>query len=532
MRSTRIAMILALLAMAAILPLASASAAESPPAEKPAAADKAAPPAAAPAAPTPPVVREESIYIPYSKLREVFEKEGRGVFLPYEKFQALWQAARDKTAPPAEVKPPVDALITEVENKATVSKDVLKVSAVARIEVLKEGWVEVPLRLGDVALTLATLDDQPARIVSDGGGYKLLIEKKGKQPQQYTLKLEFAKAYTKAPGQNNVSIDTPQAPVSKWEVRIPEAGVKVNIQPLLAATEVPPAGGAKVEETVVLAFVGAAPTVRWCRVPRLRRLPPCHLSERPRLQTAQPWHPPTVRIDWTPKAEGAKGLEALASAKVEQEVRIDEGVTRTRTRLAYEISRAELTRLEVEVPADQKVVNVFDANVREWSVAPAGATQKISAQLFEPAKQTQSLVVELEKFGGDQVADVAVPVVRALGVGRQQGVVVVQVASGLRAEAGFRHRRRRPRRVPRLRRLQPCRPSTQSTAANGAAVAPGRRACRNSTPATCRRRSRSPSGISRTATPRCRLIWRSGSRRSSRASWPTRSSRPAWARRA
>jgi len=499
MRSTRIAMILALLAMAAILPLASASAAESPPAEKPAAADKAAPPAAAPAAPTPPVVREESIYIPYSKLREVFEKEGRGVFLPYEKFQALWQAARDKTAPPAEVKPPVDALITEVENKATVSKDVLKVSAVARIEVLKEGWVEVPLRLGDVALTLATLDDQPARIVSDGGGYKLLIEKKGKQPQQYTLKLEFAKAYTKAPGQNNVSIDTPQAPVSKWEVRIPEAGVKVNIQPLLAATEVPPAGGAKVEETVVLAFVGAAPT---------------------------------VRIDWTPKAEGAKGLEALASAKVEQEVRIDEGVTRTRTRLAYEISRAELTRLEVEVPADQKVVNVFDANVREWSVAPAGATQKISAQLFEPAKQTQSLVVELEKFGGDQVADVAVPVVRALGVGRQQGVVVVQVASGLRAEAGFRHRRRRPRRVPRLRRLQPCRPSTQSTAANGAAVAPGRRACRNSTPATCRRRSRSPSGISRTATPRCRLIWRSGSRRSSRASWPTRSSRPAWARRA
>jgi len=422
MRSNRIALILGVLAMAAILPLVSA--AENPPAEK-----SAAPPAAPPAAPgvlsappAPPPVREESIYIPYTKLREVFEKEGRGVFLPYEKFQALWQAARDKTAAPAEAKPPVDALITEVENKATVSKDVLKVSAVARIEVLKEGWVEVPLRLGDVALTLATLDDQPARIVSDGGGYKLLIEKKGKQPQQYTLKLEFAKAYTKAPGQNSVSIDTPQAPVSKWEVRIPEAGVKVNIQPLLAATEVPPAAGAKAEETVVLAFVGAAPT---------------------------------VRIDWTPKAEGAKGLEALASVKVEQEVRIDEGVTRTRTRLAYEISRAELTRLEIEVPADQKVVNVFDANVREWSVAPAGATQKISAQLFEPAKQAQNLVVEIEKFGGEasaaqpppagaeaqpraagpQVADITVPVVRALGVGRQQGVVVVQVASGLRAEA-------------------------------------------------------------------------------------------------
>ena len=92
-------------------------AAEAAPAEKPPAPEAKAP-AAEPAAPPP--IREESIYIPYAKLREVFEKEGRGVFLPYEKFQALWQAAREKTAPPPEVKPPVDALITEVDAAATV----------------------------------------------------------------------------------------------------------------------------------------------------------------------------------------------------------------------------------------------------------------------------------------------------------------------------------------------------------------------------------------------------------------------------
>ena len=376
------------------------------------AAESAPPEKAAPASPgalspeTAKVIREESIYIPYTKLREVFEKEGRGVFLPYEKFQALWQAARDKTASPGEAKPPVDALITEIDNKATIGKDVVKVAAVLKIEVLKEGWVEVPLRLGDVGLAQATLDDQPARLVADpAGGYKLLVEKKGKAPQSFTLALGFAKAYTKAPGQNSVSFESPQAPVSKWEMRIPGSGVKVNIHPLLAATEVPPAAGAKADETVVQAFVGAAPT---------------------------------VRIDWTPKAEGAKGLLALASVKVEQQTAIDEGVTRTRATLVYEISRAELARLEVEVPADQKVVNVFDANVREWSVAPAGETQKVSVQLFEPAKAAQSLVVELEKFGGDQALDVKVPVVKALGVGRQQGVVVIQVASGLRAEAADR----------------------------------------------------------------------------------------------
>ena len=38
-------------------------------------------------------LREQDIYIPYDKLRSVFEKHGRGVYLPYEKFEELWKAA-------------------------------------------------------------------------------------------------------------------------------------------------------------------------------------------------------------------------------------------------------------------------------------------------------------------------------------------------------------------------------------------------------------------------------------------------------
>ena len=392
MRTSRTWPMVVVLTTAVFLPMVEAvHAAAAEPAAKPLSAEEAK------------AVREQSIYIPYEKLREVFEKQGRGVFLPYEKFQELWKAARDKTAPPPETKPPIDALITEVSGVATVSKDVVTVEATLKFEVLKEGWNEVLLRLRDVALTKATLGAEPARIISDAkAGYKLLVEKKGKDPQQFTLTLGFAKAYSKAPGQNSVSFESPQAPVSKWEVRIPESGVKVNIHPLLAATEVPPAAGADAKQTVVLAFVGAAPT---------------------------------VRIDWTPKAEGAKGLAALASVQIEQQTAIEEGVTRTRATLAYEISRAELASLQVEVPANQKVAGVFDPNVREWSVEAAGDVQKITVQLFEPAKKTQNLTLELEKFSAEQPPQVKVPVIKALGVGRQQGVVVVQVASGLRAEA-------------------------------------------------------------------------------------------------
>ena len=123
----------------------------------------------------------------------------------------------------------------------------------------------------------------------------------------------------------------------------------------------------------------------------------------------------------------------------EQQVWIQEGITRVRTTLVYTISRAELNQLAIEVPADYKLVNVFDPNVRQWSVDPpaAGATtQKITAKLFEPAKSAQTVVVELEKIAGQKKQDsLKTPVVKALNVGRQQGFVVAQVGEGLKAEA-------------------------------------------------------------------------------------------------
>ena len=174
-----------------------------------------------------------------------------------------------------------------------------------KIEVLAEGWNEIPLRLADAAITAATLDGKPARIVGEPGqDYQLLVEKKGKEPEPMELALEYARAISRMPGQNSVSFQAPQAPVSRWRVVIPQAGVKVNLQPLIAATEVPAekkpdgrqAAKKTPDETVVLAFVGAAPM---------------------------------VRIDWTPKAEGATGLAALASVQAEQQVWITEGVVRT-----------------------------------------------------------------------------------------------------------------------------------------------------------------------------------------------------------
>jgi len=67
--------------------------------------------------------REQTIYIPYKQLQKVFEEQGRGVFLPYEKFQELWKKAQASEPQPVDNRPPVGAIVTEIASEATVERE-------------------------------------------------------------------------------------------------------------------------------------------------------------------------------------------------------------------------------------------------------------------------------------------------------------------------------------------------------------------------------------------------------------------------
>lgn len=355
--------------------------------------------------PTEPVepdrLKEQTVYVPYEKLREVFERDGRGVFLPYDAFQQLWQAASELSRRPTDIKPPVEALVAEATSEAEIAGDVMLVAATLEIEILTKGWHEVPLRLSDSVVTSAMLNGEPTRLIAGADGYGLLVEKTTPEPQRYQLRLTYAKAFTKSPGRNTVSFEAPQAPVNHWRVRIPEREVQVQLHPLIATTEKPSHPSAA-DETVVMAFVGAAPS---------------------------------VQIDWVSRAEGATGMMALASVETVERVSVREGVIRTTAQVTYDIRRSALSQLVIDVPADQKVVNVFNANIRKWSVEGSGPVQRITAELFEPAQGTQGVTVELERFIEFQGAmELAAPVVAAVDVGRQHGIVGIEIADELRAD--------------------------------------------------------------------------------------------------
>ena len=385
-------------------------------------------------------LREQTIYVPYDKLRRVFEREGRGVFLPYEKFQELWRQAQAGTVRPQPIVPPTDAVISEIDSTAVVEQEVVTVNARLQIELLSRGWLRVPLRLADAALRQARIGDVNAQVVFTAGqGYELLVLHERDEPGRIELQLEYSKAFTKTPGTNWVSFQAPQAAINRWRVRVPQAGIQVNIQPLIAASELPPAApaaSATPAPAPAPAALKPAPAGAAVNEPPM---PVAANDGQPTEVTAIPETvllafvgvAPTVRIEWTPKVEGASGLEALATVETMHEVTVAEGVIRTRARLNYTISRAELTRLIVEVPADQKVTGVFDPNIRSWDVQSADNLQLVVMELFQPARGTQEVRLELERFvDQEMLRTTAVPLIRAREAGRQQGLLVVRSEEG------------------------------------------------------------------------------------------------------
>jgi hypothetical protein len=355
------------------------------------------------------IEKEQTVYVPYDKLKNTFEQEGRGVFLPYAEFRKLWDAAKELEKPKLTVNPPkspIVAMITATENQAKINGDLVEVTAAVKFDLLEPGWHQLALQLQGAAIIEAKIGDEPAKIIGNHEqGYKLLVKRKKDSPVHGVLTLNYAKTYEKSPGRNFVSFHVPQAPLSRWEFRVSDTDVKVDFAPMIAATEISAENDenkVKVNETIFRAFAGSAPN---------------------------------VVIGWTPKAEGATGLAALANVQSLHRVTIEEGVMRNRVVLNYAISRAQLDKLTVEVPDDQKIVGVADDNVRSWKISQGNKTQVIQVELFEPAKTRQGLLIDMEKFVPvSDTFSLNVPRIQVVGVGGHQGLLAVDASPGLAVE--------------------------------------------------------------------------------------------------
>jgi len=333
------------------------------------------------------VLRERTVYVPYEKLKETFEKEGRGVFLPYEEFLKLWNAGQPKEKTPDEVKPPADAVIAGGSYVGIAKESAVRFEVMYKIKALGKAWSELALPLKNVAVETVTLSDPLAVFAPKGDSYSIILPK----PGEYTLTLAFSVRVDSKPGQRKIEFGIPPTAVSRLELSIPEKDLRVEVTPKMAATVATPEG----EGTKLLAFVGNAD------------------------QVAVTWMPPVSKVE--------KG-EAIVIASQAMHAELGERILRLETAINYKIERNEEDTFRIKLPANMRLLSVKGNNIREWSTENG----VLIVRLHSATKDNYALALRFERILETTPDKLDVPFPAVVGALREDGYVTVAHESGLR----------------------------------------------------------------------------------------------------
>ena len=352
-------------------------------------------------APPRPVVVEKTVYVPYDQLAAVFEKEGRGIFLPYEEFLRLWQAAQPKPPDPRPEGPPAAAVIRSASFTGAASDSAARFTLDLDVEALKSGWSEVPLPLADVALESVELSSPRALFGSRGAagqGYALYLP----GPGRYAAKLKLSARIVREPGKKTVKFGVPPAAISRLDFTIPEASARVEVLPAIAVTQT----SRSEKEVQVLAFLG---------------------------------NTGDVAVSWMPPAGDAADGAAVLFAEQSIRVHLGERILKVSTDIDYRVLRGSADTLRVRMPDGMRLISVQGEAIREWSPDAGALVVKLHSALRDSApagtegRATYRLSLGFERILDQTPRELAVPLPRAEDVLRESGWVVFGHEPGLLA---------------------------------------------------------------------------------------------------
>ena len=347
---------------------------------------------AAPATAEPPktITKEQTIYVPFEKLEDVFGKEERGVFLPYREFLEMW----NRLNLPEKLKktePPVEGVLAAANYVGKVTGDVAEIKAKLSFEALKEGWSKLALGAGELSIAEAK---STAVLNFADGGYEVLFPAKG----SYEIEATIFGRVVRETGRSTLRLKLPRTSVSQFELTIPDKGLDFTITPASAFSAVENVDGT----TRLVVYFGASQE---------------------------------VNISWTKKT-GDTALAALVFADVQTDVRLSPGAVRTDATVNCRILRAGVTALEILVPDNQQVLAVNGQNLKEWTLKPEVGAQRLHVDLHTAAKDTYQLVIRMESALPVLPQQVKLPLIQVQGVERQSGAVSVAADGELVVEIG------------------------------------------------------------------------------------------------
>src|SRR5580692_2858625 len=281
--------------------------------------------------------------------------------------------------------PPVDATLTRVDYDLRIDGDLAAGRASLTVDVLKDGWVRVPIPAG-LLVREAKLDGKLVSLVPGvaGKGSNQLCALLSR-PGRSVLQLDIALPVVSTAGEESISLPSTASGVTRASVRLPRQGVDIKLTGGLLAEKSEPGAESK-----------------W-------------------LAYARGNEPLT--FTWKRKTEDHRSTQPLRlRGSLTELTGLGEDTTTVVAEVNVEVTQGAAREVRISLPDKVTVNQVAGAMVSDWEMKDG----QLAVTFLEPVEQTAKFIVSGETRS-PRDGQIEIPLLRLLSAERDTGGVAVEV---------------------------------------------------------------------------------------------------------
>jgi hypothetical protein len=281
--------------------------------------------------------------------------------------------------------PPVDATLTRVDYDLHIDGDLAAGRASLTVDVLKDGWVRVPIPAG-LLVREAKLDGKLVSLVPGAPGkgtnqLSALLSRPGRS----VLLLDIALPVVSTAGEESISLPSTASGVTRASVRLPRQGVELKLTGGLLAEKSEPGAESK-----------------W-------------------LAYARGNEPLT--FTWKRKTEDHRSTQPLRlRGSLTELTGLGEDTTTVVAEVNIEVTQGAAREVRISLPDKVTVNQVAGAMVADWEMKNG----QLAVTFLEPVEQNAKFIVSGETRS-PRDGQIEIPLLRLLNTERDTGGVAVEV---------------------------------------------------------------------------------------------------------
>lgn len=305
------------------------------------------------------------------------------VVLPVEEYRTLHARAY-----PIELEPepsPVEATLTRVDYDLRIHGDLASGRATLTIDVLKDGWVRVPIPAG-LLVREARLDGKLVALVPGAAGkagsqLSALLSHSGRA----VLLLDIALPVASSAGEESISLPSTASGVTRASVQLPRQGVDIRLT-----------GGLLSDKSE------SASESKWIAYGR---------GNEP------------LAFTWRRKTEDHRATQPLRlRGSLTQLLGLGEDSTSINAEVNLEVTQGAAHEVRIQIPEKVTINQVLGAMVADWEAK----SSELSVTFLEPVEQSARFVITGETHS-PRDGPIDIPLLRLLNAERETGGIAVEV---------------------------------------------------------------------------------------------------------